>query len=121
MSNPFEKLDASDISDQASDLEQLHLRVALQNQVLSRKVLGPKLAEKTDKKTGTSTVVCLCHFCDTVLNEVDPTKDNSQLPRFCDEDCRDDWQEEQNMLIRTGKIKGDYRSLPGLQGRVGSE
>ncbi len=101
----YERLDASDPVDQASELEQMQLRIALENQRNTRNVLHPKLAEVTDKKTNTVRVACLCHYCDAILEYVDAqdTAKTANLPRFCDEFCRDDWQKEQDMKARTGK------------------
>lgn len=105
MSN-YERLDASDPADQASELEQMQLRIALENQRNTRHVLHPKLAEVTDKKTNTVRVACLCHYCDAILEYVDAqdSEKTAKLPRFCDEFCRDDWQKEQDMKARTGKL-----------------
>lgn len=101
----YERLDASDPVDQASELEQMQLRIALENHRNTRQVLHPKLAEVTDKKNNTVRVACLCHYCDAILEYVD-TQDSAKtanLSRFCDEFCRDDWQKEQDMKARTGK------------------
>ena len=101
----YERLDASDPVDQASELEQMQLRIALENHRTTRNVLHPKLAEVIDKKNNTMRIACLCHYCDAILEYVD-TPDNTKtttLPRFCDEFCRDDWQKEQDMKARTGK------------------
>ncbi len=121
MSNQYERLDAPDPVDQAAELAQMQLNIALQNQKNSRRTLLPKLAEMKNKKTGATDIVCLCYYCDTVLKVVDPSEKHEDLPRFCDEDCRDDWQHEQNMLVRTGKVRGDYRDIPGLGGRSTEE
>ena len=121
MSTPYERLDASDPIDQASELEQMQLRIALENQKATRATLHPKLAEVTDKKKNTVRVACLCHYCDEILKYTDEVSDPADLPRFCDEDCRDGWQKEQDMLVRTGKLQGNIYALPGLKGRVGSE
>lgn len=104
MSN-YERLDASDPVDQASELEQMQLRIALENHRNTRNILHPKLAEVTDKKNNTIRVACLCHYCDAILEYVDAqnSEKTAALPRFCDEFCRDDWQKEQNMKARTGK------------------
>ncbi len=101
----YERLDASDPVDQASELEQMQLRIALENQRNTRHVLHPKLAEVTDKKNNTVRVACLCHYCDAILEYVDTENSDktATLPRFCDEFCRDDWQKEQDMKARTGK------------------
>jgi len=119
----YERLDAPDPVDQAAVLEQMQLDLALQNQRNSRTVLHPKLAEVKDKNGVETKIACICHYCDTILqyiSEIEPNPTNN-LPRFCDEHCRDDWQHEQDMLVRTGKIKGNIATLPGLKGRVGVE
>lgn len=59
MSTHYERLDASDPIDQASELEQMQLRIALENQKATRATLHPKLAEVTDKKKNTVRVACL--------------------------------------------------------------
>lgn len=101
----YERLDASDPVDQASELSQMQLRIALENQRNTRNVLHAKLAEVTDKKDGSVKIACLCHYCDAILEYVESqeTAQTSSLSRFCDEFCRDDWQKEQDMLVRTGK------------------
>ena len=45
MSNQYERLDAPDPVDQAAELAQMQLNIALQNQKNSRRTLLPKLAE----------------------------------------------------------------------------
>lgn len=108
MSN-YERFDAADPMDQASELAQMQLRLALEHQRNNRQVLHPKLAEVTDKKSNTVRVACLCHYCDAILEYVDTqnsdakSSEQTTLPRFCDEFCRDDWQKEQDMKARTGK------------------
>ena len=50
MSNQYERLDAPDPVDQAAELAQMQLNIALQNQKNSRRTLLPKLAEMKNKK-----------------------------------------------------------------------
>lgn len=35
-----------------------------------------------------------CHWCDEIVPDE---------ARFCDTDCRDDWQREQNLLLNGGR------------------
>ena len=89
----YQKLDSSDIGDQATALEELNLRVALENQKLAAlNQLKPRLVEK--KKNGKLVQVHTCLYCHEELEDGE---------RFCDSDCRDDWQKEQNMRKITGK------------------
>ena len=121
MSTSYERLDATDIADQASQLEQMQLDIALRNRENHKTTLKPKLAEVTNKKKNTTQTVCLCHYCDEILCDVTDKKDPEELPRCCDHECRDEWQKEMNLKIRTGQIRGDYRQIPGLGGRTGVE
>ena len=106
----YERLDASDPVDQASALELMQLSIALQNQRNTRNVLHAKLAEVTNKKDGSINIACLCHYCDAILQYVDSqdsqdTEKSAGFPRFCDEDCRDDWEKEKRMLALAGKSR----------------
>lgn len=93
---PFEKIDATDTSDQATALEQLFLRVARENQSNKTFVLPPKIVEVKDKKTKQVVQRHMCHFCDELIADGD---------RFCDEGCRDDWEKERQAKIRSGKLR----------------
>lgn len=89
----YERLDASDQGDQATALEALNLMVALQNQKLaSLESLKPRIVEK--KVNGEMIEVYTCLNCFTELEDG---------LRFCDEDCRDDWEKEQRMKKITGR------------------
>lgn len=92
----FEKLDDSDLSDQATALEQLYLKVARENLANQTFVLSPKVIEVKDPKTKKLVQKHVCHFCDELV------ADNE---RFCDEGCRDDWEKERQAKIRAGKIR----------------
>ena len=89
----YQRLDASDLGDQATALEELNLRVAMENQkAAALESLKPRIVEKM--KDGQKVEVYTCLFC---FEELDDGL------RFCDEDCRDDWQKTQNMKKITGR------------------
>lgn len=69
----------ADEADIASLHEELHLAQSIFS---SKKPLGPVPNGR-------------CHWCDEVVG------DNE---RFCDTNCRDDWQKEQNRLLNGGRI-----------------
>ena len=92
----FERLDDSDISDQATALEQLYLRVARENLANKTFVLPPKVIEVKDTKTKKLVQQHVCHFCDEHVADGE---------RFCDQGCRDDWEKERQAMIRSGKIR----------------
>ena len=88
----YERLDASDMADQASALEALNLTVALQNQKLAAQNVAPRLVEV--ERDGKKIQVHTCLFCTAELEDG---------MRFCDENCRDDWEKEAKMKRITGR------------------
>lgn len=96
----YERLDATDTSDQASALEELNLRVALENQRNRNVPLAPKIVDRRDPKTKKVAPTHVCHFCDEVVPDGNC---------FCDaidgHGCRDDWERERQAAIRAGKIR----------------
>lgn len=89
----YQRLDSSDIGDQATALEELNLRVAMENQKLAaQKVLAPRIVKAV--RGGEEVDVYTCLNCYAELPDGE---------RFCDSDCRDDWQKEQNIKKISGR------------------
>lgn len=89
----YQRLDSSDIGDQATALEELNLRVALENQKIAAQAqLKPRTVEVV--RGGQTVTVYTCLFCHEELEDGE---------RFCDSDCRDDWQKEQNIKRISGR------------------
>lgn len=89
----YQRLDSADIGDQATALEELNLRVALENQkIAAMNQLKPRIVEVV--RGGKTVSVHTCLYCHEELQDGE---------RFCDSYCRDDWQKEQNMKRISGR------------------
>lgn len=89
----YQRLDSADLGDQATALEELNLRVALENQKLAAQaVLKPRIVEV--ERNGKVVQLHTCLYCHAELADGE---------RFCDADCRDDWQKEQNLNKISGR------------------